>query len=570
MRLIQAVRIENFRSIRFTEVKDVDEYNPIVGLNSSGKSNLLRALNLFFNSVVDERYPNLSMVRDFSSYAPAGKKKYVSVSVQLDLTKNFKVRKQDDFLEKHQLSDSIAIQRTWTIDAQTQSVVEAFSFGPDLDNLTPADSSNVPNLLLFIRAIKFRYIPNHTQPSDLIREYAQPLRSELIRRLQGTQEYKQGEVEHLMRALARTGDQMFTEVSKNVGSGISSLSVSPALPTDFAELAFDVAIQSVSNGSGRSPEFEGSGAQAFILLHFLDLVDRVSRGRAFGWVQASIWALEEPESFLHAGLRNRFAQDLFIYAADSRRQVFLTTHQDEFVRVASNAWMATQTDTGTRIDDMPAKAALTRSARLAITTYRHPLLEYPDQPMVVVEGAFDEVHIGAAAREAGIRPRWRLVSPDSTFGAGTAGDALKQYLKYNQTALASRPSAAPVLIVRDWESKDINSYKTLTAIHGYSEAMIAPQHLLNPALGPSFAGVERYLSTSLIESTIEGDHLLVSKGAKGTIEIRKESLSDAKKKLATAVQDGAAVGTHAVQLAKWVDTQVSSLIAKIPASEFFI
>jgi AAA15 family ATPase/GTPase len=47
--VIAYLGIENFRSLRTVEMRELWKYVPIVGLNSSGKSNVLRALNLFFN-----------------------------------------------------------------------------------------------------------------------------------------------------------------------------------------------------------------------------------------------------------------------------------------------------------------------------------------------------------------------------------------------------------------------------------------------------------------------------------------------------------------------------------------
>ncbi|MEV6640264.1 AAA family ATPase [Amycolatopsis sp. NPDC051371] len=75
MDIIKRISIENFRSLRSLNVDLVRDYNSIVGLNSSGKSNVLRALNLFFNDSIDPSSLNLSMERDFSDYAPRRKKK---------------------------------------------------------------------------------------------------------------------------------------------------------------------------------------------------------------------------------------------------------------------------------------------------------------------------------------------------------------------------------------------------------------------------------------------------------------------------------------------------------------
>jgi AAA15 family ATPase/GTPase len=50
-------------------------------LNSAGKSNVLRALNLFFTGNVDESGDALDFQTDYSSHAPLRKKKEIAVTV---------------------------------------------------------------------------------------------------------------------------------------------------------------------------------------------------------------------------------------------------------------------------------------------------------------------------------------------------------------------------------------------------------------------------------------------------------------------------------------------------------
>lgn len=49
---ITKIKVKNFRSLVHIEVNP-KKYTAIVGANDSGKSNLLRALNLFFNNQTD-------------------------------------------------------------------------------------------------------------------------------------------------------------------------------------------------------------------------------------------------------------------------------------------------------------------------------------------------------------------------------------------------------------------------------------------------------------------------------------------------------------------------------------
>jgi hypothetical protein len=244
---------------------------------------------------------------------------------------------------------------------------------------------------------------------------------------------------------------MFGHVSESLAAGLPGMRIIPELPGDFADLVFDVGINALTSGEARPPAYEGSGAQSFMLLHILDLADRTRRAGGFGWVQASVWALEEPESFLHAGLRARFSADLFDFAQQERRQVFLTTHQDEFVRVGTSAFFATADQDGTIVAKLGSREALVASTRGAVITFRHPLFAHPDVPLVIVEGKWDDIYLRAALAQSSRRPRWRLISPARDLDPDIGGDGVLPYLQYNKNVVASRPDAAPIIVMRDWE-----------------------------------------------------------------------------------------------------------------------
>lgn len=62
MKLIEKIEIQNFRSFLGTtqddkaEILGIRDLNIFSGSNDSGKSNILRALNLFFNNVIDSNH----------------------------------------------------------------------------------------------------------------------------------------------------------------------------------------------------------------------------------------------------------------------------------------------------------------------------------------------------------------------------------------------------------------------------------------------------------------------------------------------------------------------------------
>ena len=68
--IITSIRIKNFRSIKNALIK-VKDMNIFVGLNDVGKSNVLKALNLFFNGNTDYDTP-FDFKKDFSCFLLKG------------------------------------------------------------------------------------------------------------------------------------------------------------------------------------------------------------------------------------------------------------------------------------------------------------------------------------------------------------------------------------------------------------------------------------------------------------------------------------------------------------------
>ncbi|MCZ4536508.1 AAA family ATPase [Gordonia terrae] len=562
--IISGIYIENFRSFRKSYFELSGDATPILGLNSAGKSNILRALDLFFNDSIDGR--SLEFSKDLSAHLPAKTKKKIGVGIELEYPATYGLKGNQDFFAAHQLPDRVAIYKEWTL-APSGSTQCATTFGPDLDTLKkPNSASDDAAIAAIVRSIKYHYVSNHVRPADKVAEILEALRPEIMKTWKNT--YKQSDdfLDHLTSA----ANQMFGPVSKSVSKGIDGLSISAAVPQDLGDLAFDLGMNAIA-GTDIIHDLtqEGSGAQAFTLLHFLDLQDNSARKRSFGWVQASIWGLEEPESFLHAGLRTRFADDLRQYASSERRQAILTTHDDDFVRSSSTALVVSMEAGGSRALHTTTRDALAQSTRARITSYRHPLVTHPDDPLVVVEGRIDKVYLAAAVRKANMRPRWRIISPDEDLELGTSGDALQQYFQMNQAALGARPDRAFVLALKDWEDagKSGKLDKSLKS-HQFSRTIVCPTEFCNPDLGQKFVGVERYLPTDLIikvasESAIE-------KNVKtGVLGIDRQHLDSIKAELCELVRSGQFdVGDHMVDLVRWIDNQVEEVMDNVPVENF--
>jgi hypothetical protein len=574
MRLVRRVAISNFRSLRNVVLDDLAEYVPIIGLNGTGKSNVLRALSLFFNGYLDENGTPVDLSRDFPDFVRTKEKKRVQITVDFDLSSGYTVRDTATFLANSGISNELVVERSWSYAPGTTDTQSEIRFGPTRDDLRDADPSDIQALLTVIRSVEFRYVPNHVRPSDLIEEEIQPLRSTLLRRLQMTKAYKEAGVPAAMMALHKVAEDVFAPLSASVRAGAQQLSsIGADLPTNFTELAFQVGINAVSStGSVQQPALQGSGTQSFLLLHVLALLDKASRGQMFGWRQSSVWALEEPESFLHAGLRTRFAEDVRRFASDERRQVFVTTHQDEFVRTGSAAWVATLSDGATVVERLTSRDALKKTNRLRVTSFGHPLLTLVDYPLVLVEGKWDSLYLRRAIATAGLRPRWRVVDMsdiDETYSGGTA---LANYLRVSALALASRPETSPVIVLRDWEETpaDLAAIAAILSPHETSRAAKCDVAYANPQLGPTFVGIERYLETEFIRSVVPNADLRPeSLDSPFPLWVHKTNLTAAKPRLAARFQaDSTATSRYLEALVRSIDQIVEAALAQVSPTEF--
>ena len=82
---ISSVQIKNFRSIRSVNIKASD-LNIFVGTNDVGKSNILKALNLFFNGQTDYNKP-FSFENDFTFLFPekSHSTKEIKITIKFDI-----------------------------------------------------------------------------------------------------------------------------------------------------------------------------------------------------------------------------------------------------------------------------------------------------------------------------------------------------------------------------------------------------------------------------------------------------------------------------------------------------
>lgn len=313
---IRSIRIENFRSIRSLDVS-VSQLTVFVGKNDSGKSNILRAVNLFFNG---ETNPGVEFdfQDDYNFFAPerARKAKEITVRLEIAIPASY----------QHTNGQVIIWTKRWREGGLWSEEYDYFGErisrnrrGNEVrERVEIPDKSNVHALL---RKIEFEYVPAIKDS-----EYFADLRG----RIYGI----------ISEVAARTFHSSSTAFEQSIGEHLNELTTSItqslgfqtrlALPRDlyhiFERLDF------LSGEKSISLDNRGDGIKARhipLILRFM--AEKKAQLQQRGGPPIShVWAYEEPENNLEIASAVQLADELSALSKAGTAQVLLTTHSPAF------------------------------------------------------------------------------------------------------------------------------------------------------------------------------------------------------------------------------------------------
>lgn len=298
---IKHIHIKNFRSIVNTTL-DVEEMNIFVGLNDAGKSNVLKALNLFFNGETDVGV-KYNFDNDYSKLAPIrkNKAKEITISITFLIPPHYKDH------------DDVIWTKIWRNNGVHYDSSKEWSFSP---------YSKVATLL---NRARYKYVP--AVKSD---NYFKSLLADLYVSIasEATGELSVKATEY------STALEMFTHrigeiVKKNVG--IDSSLTMPTNQVDiFKELIF---LTNDSSGKQISLSYRGDGIKAMhipaILKYIAEHDNKLPAASAVPYTP--IWGYEEPENGIEMKKCFELADELYGYT--NQIQTFITTHSPGFYKL---------------------------------------------------------------------------------------------------------------------------------------------------------------------------------------------------------------------------------------------
>ncbi len=321
MKIIEKIVIKHFRSFDGgvkqpkVEVIDLRDLNIFSGANDSGKSNILRALNLFFNDEVTPGIKfdinrDLSKVLKARSDAKAQSKRKAAPKTdvrQKDLWVKIKIHFYND--KKGVLPERFFVEKTW-----------------DKNGLHPKRNSDVKKhkhkyqhvqegrLTMFLNNIQYEYIPAVKD-----RQFFNFLFQKLQKHLFEKEDKKEQNVfkTHSSKFNDLLKDQtikLFEEFRSNT-SIQARFSIPDTLLDFFRTLG-------VTTDNEVSLFDRGDGIQARFIPDILNEISRNSRKKI-------IWGFEEPENSYEPLRCFELAQDFVKYA--EKKQIFITSHAFPFI-----------------------------------------------------------------------------------------------------------------------------------------------------------------------------------------------------------------------------------------------
>ena len=321
MKLIKNIEIRHFRSIYSSDLNNLEDFNVFAGTNDSGKSNILKALNLFFNGKTSF-FDDFKFEKDFSKLAllkvREKKKGRQFISIRIYFNED-SIDGRNDLKKLAKLNGGLWIERKWWRFNET-------TYEQNIpDYLQKASQGIKRSFSVFLDTIKFVYIPA----------------------------FKNEEVFSYVLRLAGDTEGVFLDkkAKDNLDSKISE--TTQQLSKDFSDItkittkiSLPITLESFWSGLQISSDFEGILDQKIITRGKIEdyFIDFTSRGEGIksifipvilGWLAKFttnrywIWGIDEPENSIEIIRAVEIFNKFIEYSKET--QIFASSHSPVFI-----------------------------------------------------------------------------------------------------------------------------------------------------------------------------------------------------------------------------------------------
>jgi predicted ATPase len=304
MEIIKSVQIRKFRSLKsITKKLDFAELNIFVGQNDQGKSNLLRALNLFFNNETDMD-TRFRFSEDYCYHSNTGKGTRHEIRIDLVI---------DPPKRRFKHAKPLRWTKRWRQDG---SVIEERKYISSGEEVPTRDGVSQ-----WLDKIRYRYIPAIKGQS-----YFSALMGELHDVLnEAHADTLAAQGQEFISGIQQVTQDITKDLSEQIG-----ISNTIQVPSDFKQLFsnLDFGVRLGTNTYHLKQRGDGIKVRHIpVILKYMSEQERnISRA---GYVKPdTIWGFEEPENNLELRYAFELAKSFKEYSKDI--QIFVTTHSPAF------------------------------------------------------------------------------------------------------------------------------------------------------------------------------------------------------------------------------------------------
>lgn len=325
MKLIERIEIKYFRSFGEKNVKIIDlkDLNIFSGSNDVGKSNILKALNLFFNNEISIG-EEFDLAKDLSFIQRNRSEKELEIKRKTRTKEDPYASQRDLFVkvkiffdrqiqyDKSTTPEKFWVERYWDkngVRKQSSNIQTAYVQKNKKSPTQSQAAALLGQLTQFLNSINFEYVPA-VKDRQFLQYLFRKLQKSLFER---DNTFKETSNEINSRISGTTID-LFQEFKEKTGID-AQFSIPESLIDFFRTI-------NVSTENGISLYSRGDGMQARFIPAILN---EISKGKKY-----VIWGFEEPENSFEYRNAELLAQD-FLQTYSQNKQIFITSHTKEFL-----------------------------------------------------------------------------------------------------------------------------------------------------------------------------------------------------------------------------------------------
>jgi len=300
MELIKSLEIGYFRSIYKHEFKNLSTMNVFFGKNDSGKSNVIRALNLFFNSETNigrkfDLGTDLCHARLAESKEMTDARKFVYIKLTFNTPASW----------VKSLGSEFYVKKSWSLTTGEEYNIES----------SIKENAKQMYLKRFLNSIRFRYIPAIKD-----RSIFSSLLAELYTVLSSDSEFNKSLDSFSQELQSKTIDlqsDIFNELNYD-----SRIAPPTDLTTLFRALDFDT-----HNEAGDRYSLTNQHGDGIQVRHIPSMLAYLSTHNKERY---NIWGFEEPENSLELAAAIKESERLLGLSKQGHIQLFITSHSPAF------------------------------------------------------------------------------------------------------------------------------------------------------------------------------------------------------------------------------------------------